>query len=59
MNEKSYADRLGDQLEIILSAPAMELEDILARLNASGLHPHSGDSWTPDSFVAELKRLGE
>jgi hypothetical protein len=58
MNDTDYANRLGDQLEIILGEGADEFEDIVGRLNESDVRPPSGNAWTSDALLAELRRLG-
>lgn len=58
MQENDYANQLGDQLEIILDHGTDELDDIVSRLNESGVRPPSGQEWSADIFVAELRRLG-
>lgn len=58
MQENDYANQLGDQLETILGQGANELEDIVAGLNESDVSPPSGQAWTEDLLVSELRRLG-
>lgn len=58
MPETHYADRLGDQLEIILGNGADTLEAIVEALNRSDLRPPADMAWTPDGLVAELRRHG-
>jgi hypothetical protein len=55
---QTYADRLGDQLELILGHGTDELEDIVRALNESDVKPPQGGVWTAENFVAELKRMG-
>jgi len=58
MQDLDYANQLGDHLERILGGGADSLEAIVEGLNACGLKPPTNDDWTPDNFVAELRRLG-
>lgn len=58
MQDHDYANRLGDQLEIILGDGADELEEIVDRLNQSDIRPPAAANWTPDNFIHELRRLG-
>ena len=53
-----YENQLGDALEVAFESGAVELPDVAARLNEQGVRAPDGKPWTPESFQAEIKRLG-
>jgi hypothetical protein len=53
-----YENRLGDALEKVFEAGSLTLPEVVADLNALGVHAPDGRPWTPESFQAEIKRLG-
>jgi hypothetical protein len=55
---KSYEDRLGDGLEIVLSNGAETLEAIAEGLNAINVSGPRGERWDAALLAAEFGRLG-
>ena len=55
---KSYEDRFGDGLEIVLSNGADSLESIAGGLNGINVAGPRGEKWDEDLLASELKRLG-
>lgn len=53
-----YENALGDALENLFRNGVTELSEIVAGLNASGMHGPDGRYWTEESFQAEMARLG-
>ena len=54
---KSYEDRLGDGLEIVLADGAGSLAAISERLNAIGVTGPRGERWDEAALAQELARL--
>jgi len=54
----AYEMALADALEAAFSAGHHELGAVVAALNASGVAPPGGGTWTAENFTAELRRLG-
>ena len=55
---KSYEDRLGDGLEIVLSNGAETLETIAHGLNEINVSGPRGERWDADLLASEFRRLG-
>ena len=55
---KSYEDRLGDGLEIVLSNGADSLESIAGGLNEINVSGPRGERWDEGLLASELNRLG-
>ena len=53
-----YENRLGEALENIFGSDIDQLPEIVANLNDMGIQAPYGESWTEESFQAEMKRLG-
>ena len=53
-----YELSLADTLEIIFGEGVDDLEGLVGRLNELGSQTPDGNAWTPDSFEAEMARLG-
>jgi hypothetical protein len=53
-----YEQRLVEALEQVFGRGALELGDVVAQLNALGMHDHSGHAWTEASFRAAMASLG-
>ncbi|MFZ1388071.1 MAG: recombinase-like helix-turn-helix domain-containing protein [Thiolinea sp.] len=53
-----YENALADALESLFRQNKMELPEIVAGLNATGMHGPDGRYWTEESFQAEMARLG-
>lgn len=54
-----YENALGDALEKVFETGAVELADVIARLNELGIKSPQGTAWTEDSFARAMKKLGE
>ena len=54
---KSYEDRLGDGLEIVLNNGADSLAAIAEGLNEINVTGPKGERWDQRMIAAELKRL--
>ncbi|WP_180964194.1 MULTISPECIES: recombinase-like helix-turn-helix domain-containing protein [Ralstonia] len=54
----AYENQLGDSLEAAFLAGAQTPADIVAVLNERGPRLPSGQGWTEDAFLAEMRRLG-
>lgn len=52
-----YENLLGDALEAAFGAGAVELADVVARLNADGIRTPEGQIWTPERFQTVLAKL--
>lgn len=53
-----YENRLGDALEEVFESGAVELHEVVAKLNELGFRSSDGQPWTAASFEAEMARLG-
>jgi hypothetical protein len=53
-----YEDRLVEALEQAFGYGALELGEVVAQLNAFGVHDHRGQPWTEASFCAAMASLG-
>lgn len=53
-----YENRLGDALEQVFAAGAVELSEVVCRLNALKVPAPDGDPWTEASFEDAMRRLG-
>ncbi|MFM7331751.1 MAG: recombinase-like helix-turn-helix domain-containing protein [Brachymonas sp.] len=53
----AYENQLGDAMEQAFASGAWELEDLVSQLNQTGPTAPNGQSWTAESFSAEIKRL--
>ena len=58
-NPTTFEDLLGDAIERAFGAGHWELDSLVAYLNKSGPLGPNGAPWTPDSFQAAIKNLGE
>ena len=54
----AYEDLLGDSIERAYAAGHHEIDDLLAHLNKAGPLGPDGQAWTPETFQAEMARLG-
>lgn len=54
----AYEDLLGDSIERAYAAGHHEIDDLLAYLNKAGPLGPDGQAWTPETFQAEMARLG-
>ncbi|MBY4709110.1 recombinase-like helix-turn-helix domain-containing protein [Burkholderia cepacia] len=54
-----YENDLGDALERVFEAGAIELEDVVAGLNRIGFRAPDGTAWTAERFRAEMASLAE
>jgi hypothetical protein len=54
----AYENALGDVLEKVFEAGALELADVIAKLNELGFKSPQGTAWTEDTFTREMKKLG-
>jgi Recombinase-like helix-turn-helix domain len=50
---------LGEALEAVFASEIYELDDIVDRFNQMDFRNREGETWTAESFEAELKRLGQ
>ena len=53
-----YARALADRLEEIFGRGIHDLDGIVAALNRDGPAPEGAESWTAETFEAEMTRLG-
>lgn len=53
----SYENALGDALEQVFDAGAVELAEVVAKLNDLGVKDQNGSAWTEETFTFEMKRL--
>jgi hypothetical protein len=53
----AYEDALGDALERVFEAGAVELVDVVAQLNALGSRTPTGQPWTAESFQETMRQL--
>lgn len=54
----AYENALGDALEKVFEAGAVELADVVLQLNGLGIQSPEGNAWTEESFTREMKKLG-
>jgi hypothetical protein len=54
----AYESDLADALVACFEEGVEELEPLVARLNARGVHAPDGSPWTVASFEREIARLG-
>jgi hypothetical protein len=54
----AYENALGDAFEKVFEAGAVELPDVVARLNELGIKTPQDTAWTEESFTREMKKLG-
>ena len=54
----AYEDLLGDTIERGFAAGLHERDALVAYLNQAGPLGPDGQAWTPESFEAEMARLG-
>jgi hypothetical protein len=53
-----YENALGDALEKVFEAGAVELPEVVLQLNGLGIKSPEGDAWTEESFTRQMKKLG-
>jgi hypothetical protein len=58
VSPSEYERALSGALFGILSRKIHDLAGIVAALNQAGVSPSSGQTWTEESFSAEMERLG-
>ena len=58
VSPSEHEKKLSGALLEILSRKTHDLAGIVAALNQSGVRPSSGQTWTEESFAAEMERLG-
>ncbi|QDK35699.1 recombinase-like helix-turn-helix domain-containing protein [Sphingomonas sp. IC081] len=49
-----FEDRLADELMTVFDGGAVELEDVVAGLNAAGSRDRAGAPWTGQSFSGQM-----
>jgi hypothetical protein len=54
----AFEDLLGDSIERAYAAGHHELDALIGYLNKAGPIGPDGNAWTPESFQAEMARLG-
>lgn len=54
----AWENELADVLEAAFADGAWELEPLLARLNASRVHPPRGGVWDAATFTETMRELG-
>jgi hypothetical protein len=55
----AYENALGDALETVFESGAVELSEIVAKLNELGVKSPQNTVWTEESFASEMKKLGK
>ena len=58
-SSQSYEDALGDALEALIREEVLEIDGIVAGLNARNVHGPNGEHWDVDLLKTELARLGQ
>ena len=53
-----YERKLAGAIEDVFGEGNHGLEALVEGLNARGIHAPSGLPWTPESFTAEIARMG-
>ena len=53
-----WENLLADAIERAFADGVWDLDALLARLNAEGVHAQDGSAWTSARFQAEMARLG-
>jgi hypothetical protein len=54
----AYEDALGNALEEVFAAGAVELDEVIAKLNELGFPSPEQGKWTEEIFLREMKQLG-
>lgn len=54
----AYENLLGDAIERCYAAGIHDLDGLVARLNENCVPAPAGQTWTPELFKQEMKRLG-
>ncbi|QRQ85840.1 recombinase-like helix-turn-helix domain-containing protein [Cupriavidus oxalaticus] len=54
-----YENALADALEIAFEAGARSPEDMVESFSTHGFRQRSGDAWTVQALVAEMRALGK
>jgi hypothetical protein len=54
-----YENDLGDALEQVFEAGAVELQEVVDGLNRLGFRSQEGETWTAERLAAEFSRLAE
>lgn len=54
----AYENALGDALERVFDSGAVELSEVVAKLNELGIKSPQDSAWTEESFTSEMQRLG-
>ena len=52
-----YENGLADAIETAFGAGIVDIDDLIAELNAEGIRTRDGARWTRERFEAELQRL--
>jgi len=52
-----YENQLGDALERVFESGAVEVRDVVAKLNELGVRSADGRPWTEALFEEEMRRL--
>ncbi|MGW0021710.1 recombinase-like helix-turn-helix domain-containing protein [Rhodococcus sp. NPDC003382] len=53
-----YEVKLAKAIEAVFGSGVHHLEGLVKGLNDSGIHGPDGAEWTPESFTAEMHRIG-
>jgi hypothetical protein len=53
-----YENALADALEEVFDSGAVELFDVVVKLNELGIKSPQDSAWTEESFTSEMKKLG-
>jgi hypothetical protein len=55
---QAWENELGDVLEAAFADGAHELDEVVARVNASRVRPRDGGTWTAERLARVLHELG-
>ena len=56
--QTEFERRLSAAMEAAFADGITELENLIDRLNADGVHDEKNNAWTADSFCTVMRRLG-
>ncbi len=54
----TWQQELANAIEAVFAKGALELDELVAGLNASRVRPPNGGDWTKDNLSAVLRELG-
>ncbi|GAA4471262.1 hypothetical protein GCM10023094_01680 [Rhodococcus olei] len=53
-----YERKLASAIESVFGTGVHHLDGVVKGLNETGVYAPDGRAWTPDTFTAEMRRIG-